>query len=694
MRFVATFVALVFSFAHARDYYVAPTGNDSNAGTQSAPWVSINKGVDLYVPGDTIYLRAGTYTPSNSIYFYRAGSSTAPITFRAFPGESVILDGANMPASTTLVYIAAQYFVMQDFELRNATLNGITIESTSFVTVRNCKVHDSKNSGIFVGKGDMTSTHDITIDSCTVYNNVHMNDAHALSGGWSGALVAGGAVNVTFTNNTSYKNQGEGIIFYLADKCSAVGNTSHDNFGVNLYLDNATNTTVSGNLIYNSGDATYYVDGTVPATGIQYANEVYNISNPSANNTIINNIFTQNNYAFVYGNYGNGGGLKNFTFANNSMYLSNRELIHVDPDAHSNAVFCNNICFQSSLGTQVVLPTSLAGLSFSHNVWNGAAAGAASGSGDVNANPLFVNPGTFNAADYKLQANSPAAAMGMTVTAVTTDFFGTARTQPLDCGAAVAPAASTTPPPTTPPPTTPPPTTPPPSNTAPTFTSPPSASPNPAVAGQPIVLSAAATDADGDALTYTWILGDGSTFSGPTLSKTYANPGTYTIAVTVSDGQLNATASVIVTVTAPAAPPVTGTFAVSSFSASFNLTYAGRDTLSVAGTVQVPGAFNPTGASAVIAIGGFQHAVTLTSSGTSTDRTFKLRGHMARGAFTTTTVNFVLSIKRATLYSQFQSLGLSPYTGLYRQTVPLSLTVASGSFTDNAPLTYAIAGGK
>src|SRR5262249_47971486 len=70
-------------------------------------------------------------------------------------------------------------------------------------------------------------------------------------------------------------------------------------------------------------------------------------------------------------------------------------------------------------------------------------------------------------------------------------------------------------------------------------------------------LTATATD-DGlpyGVLTYTWsvVSGTGVTFASPSSSRTQASfslAGTYTLRVTVSDGQLSSTADVVVTVSA------------------------------------------------------------------------------------------------------------------------------------------------
>src|SRR6266702_623770 len=56
------------------------------------------------------------------------------------------------------------------------------------------------------------------------------------------------------------------------------------------------------------------------------------------------------------------------------------------------------------------------------------------------------------------------------------------------------------------------------------------------VEGQTLVtFSVAASDPDGDALTYDWSFGDGTRGHGSTVTHRYARPSIYTATVTVSD---------------------------------------------------------------------------------------------------------------------------------------------------------------
>ena len=64
--------------------------------------------------------------------------------------------------------------------------------------------------------------------------------------------------------------------------------------------------------------------------------------------------------------------------------------------------------------------------------------------------------------------------------------------------------------------------------------------PTVAYVGDPVSMTAAATDDFSGVATYGWDFGDGSTASGDKVSHTYAAPGTYMVTITAIDGAGNA----------------------------------------------------------------------------------------------------------------------------------------------------------
>ncbi|MES2855186.1 MAG: hypothetical protein V4692_04960, partial [Bdellovibrionota bacterium] len=57
--------------------FVSPTGLDTNPGTQSKPWKTVQHGVTQLLPGQTLVLRAGRYP--ESVVFTKSGTTTQPI---------------------------------------------------------------------------------------------------------------------------------------------------------------------------------------------------------------------------------------------------------------------------------------------------------------------------------------------------------------------------------------------------------------------------------------------------------------------------------------------------------------------------------------------------------------------------------------------------------------------------------------
>ena len=88
-------------FIRAADLYVSPTGNDSAAGTLTAPlatFAAARDKADQLKAGNTpvtVYFRAGTYYLSAPVVFgpSNSGTAQAPITYTAYSGEKPVISG-------------------------------------------------------------------------------------------------------------------------------------------------------------------------------------------------------------------------------------------------------------------------------------------------------------------------------------------------------------------------------------------------------------------------------------------------------------------------------------------------------------------------------------------------------------------------------------------------------------------------
>jgi hypothetical protein len=69
----------------------AARGDDAKEGSEKAPWKTLAHASRQLKPGDTLYLRGGTYY--EKVALTRSGTAEAPITIASYPGELAVLDG-------------------------------------------------------------------------------------------------------------------------------------------------------------------------------------------------------------------------------------------------------------------------------------------------------------------------------------------------------------------------------------------------------------------------------------------------------------------------------------------------------------------------------------------------------------------------------------------------------------------------
>lgn len=86
--------------ASGKTFWVAQTSgaSDSNAGTQTSPWRTIGKAINVARAGDVVVIRQGTYREFLNFTNYSASGTDANrrITYVAYPGEDAVVSGADI----------------------------------------------------------------------------------------------------------------------------------------------------------------------------------------------------------------------------------------------------------------------------------------------------------------------------------------------------------------------------------------------------------------------------------------------------------------------------------------------------------------------------------------------------------------------------------------------------------------------
>lgn len=155
--------ALLFwlnSQTRGAEYFVSPSGKDTNPGTEAAPWPSIGFALNRASGGDTITLLAGVY--QEAVVLELSGTANSPTTIRSHNKWEAILQGS--PSHGVYIADGVTNIVLDGLQVAGAAIDGVKVGS--FATVRNCWIHNCTRQGI-----SAHSTRQTTIE----YNLVEHN---------------------------------------------------------------------------------------------------------------------------------------------------------------------------------------------------------------------------------------------------------------------------------------------------------------------------------------------------------------------------------------------------------------------------------------------------------------------------------------------------------------------------------------
>lgn len=140
-----------------KEYFISPSGSDSNPGTKEKPLRSIQNAIEKLTAGETLILMQGTYPLQSSVTLSCKGTETAWITFQGEKDATVILDGKDFnignthgyPGNNGLIQVEnAEYVRIQNIHVRNSHRSGINIQESKHIDIINCTSENSLSPGI------------------------------------------------------------------------------------------------------------------------------------------------------------------------------------------------------------------------------------------------------------------------------------------------------------------------------------------------------------------------------------------------------------------------------------------------------------------------------------------------------------------------------------------------------------------
>jgi hypothetical protein len=233
----------------AAEFYVAPTGDDAHAGTQAAPFATVQRAQTAAAPGDTVWLRGGTYAMREAhiarrerIYAYvtlldKSGAEGRPIKYWAYPGERPVFDFTAVKPAGHRVHafrVTGSWLHLKGLEVVGVqvTITGHT-QSIGFDNqgshnlYEHASVHDGMAIGFWIGNG----AHNLVLN-CDAYRNHDPVSGNRRGGNVDGFGYHGprGSVHNVFRGCRAWFNSDDGFDFInsaevaIAENCWAFYN--------------------------------------------------------------------------------------------------------------------------------------------------------------------------------------------------------------------------------------------------------------------------------------------------------------------------------------------------------------------------------------------------------------------------------------------------------------------------------------
>lgn len=235
--------------APGRTFHVAPGGSDAGPGSAGRPWATLRKAAATLDAGDTVYVKAGTYT--GGVTPLRTGSDHRYLSFRAYPGDTPVVTGG---AGHGFDFSGKSWIRIEGFRVEGNTGNGIhlgafardmevldcefagngggnpwsaglmILAGCARVYARGCRAHDNTGFG-FASDGDTPRASFVTLERCEARENGNDGFGFYAEQAYLAECMSGG-------NGWNIADNGDDFDFLhsrsvILDRCACGGSNAH-----------------------------------------------------------------------------------------------------------------------------------------------------------------------------------------------------------------------------------------------------------------------------------------------------------------------------------------------------------------------------------------------------------------------------------------------------------------------------------
>lgn len=317
--------------AEGKEIFVAKNGASTNDGTKESPYNTIAKAVNVAKPGDTIYIREGTYKERLDIS--KANEEDKWIVIKNYNNEKVILDDNYGSNDSCFVFrMGAKYWKLEGLTIRKYTGAAVWAKNgAEYIYMENLDISDISNKDTVASgtQGILGSAKNVLVRNCHISDIGTFRMAQHDHG-----IYLGSPENWVIDSNKIERSPGSGIQMYP-------GEVQDKTVGKNVYITNniiqnclhglilvaCENFVISNNTFYNNWEACFYILYMVKDCRIQ--NNIFYYDYPKGTKYkagLWNEVNIKDRGVQPLFIESSVGSIKDNTFENNIVYFKNYQM--------------------------------------------------------------------------------------------------------------------------------------------------------------------------------------------------------------------------------------------------------------------------------------------------------------------------------------------------------------------------------